>query len=849
MARWTGGALLAYALRGIARRRSRSLATVLGIAAGVAATLASAGLGRNLEVSLQTSFQEAAGPVTLTVAPGAGRQAVFLAQPVLEVLAGEAAIIAALPVLEQPAAILDLPQAVPGSLTIEADFILLTGMPLDAPEGVILLERGRLPVEGAAEILVGDGFLDRAGLAIGQVARIRTLVGARDFQITGTISEHRGAASLTAGRIALTSLERARQDLALPGRASRIDLLTLPAERLPPLRDRLQAKLGPGVTVLFPAQRGELVAGAIENVQVGVRILTLTVLLVAVFLAYNTFAGSALERAREHALLRALGASRRTLFRVAALEALAIGALGTLAGIGLGLALADTLIRINAAIIGLTVTTVTVTLPELLLAVAVGLGCTLAAAWSPAKQAASVPPLVVTRKADSSAWAPEWQGALALVAGLGSALAPWPPEIAFPMTGATMAFLFTGAILFAPHLIRRMARVCEPFTRRLPPAFRLGLRNATLTPSRNAIAAGAVTIGVALVLGVSAMVGGFNSDIRRWVESTLGGDLVVSSAARFDQAALASFRQIQGVRAASPVALRSVRVEPPGAPARPVTLIVVEPKRFRPGVGFAALTFLRGDPDRGLDALERGGAVLVSTAMEHRFGLRVGDSLPIRTATGFEEFEVAGVILDFTSGGDSVITGLADAPRFGVAAFDAVFFDLAEGADRAVAKAAIRATDGGEALTIQTDDQYRALVGGIAERTFWSTNALLALAVIIAVLGVANTLGMNALERAREIGMLRAIGARRSQVIAMIATEGALITTTGALIGLVSGLAMGPAIVRATSSLTGFETSASISLELILATALGGPLIGVLAAIYPARRAASLPPAVALSNQ
>jgi len=847
--RWTGGALLAYALRGIARRRSRSLATTLGIAAGVAATLASAGLGRNVEVSLQSAFQEAAGPVTLTVAPGAGRQALFPAQPVLEVLAREAAITAALPVLEQPAAILDLPKAIPGSVTIEADFISLTGIPLDAPEGVILLERGRLPVEGAAEILVGDGFLDRAGLAIGQVVRIRTLVGTREYQITGTLSEHRGAAALAAGRIALTSLERARQDLALSGRASRIDLLTSPAERVPPLRDRLQATLGAGVTVLFPAQRGELAAGAIENVQVGVRILTLTVLLVAVFLAYNTFAGSALERAREHALLRALGASRRTLFRIAALEALAIGALGSLAGIGLGLALAAALIRINAGVIGLPEATVTVTLPELLLAVTVGLGCTLAAAWSPAKHAASVPPLVVTRKADSSTWTPEWWGGLALCAGLGFALAPWPPEIAFPMTGATMAMLFTGAIWFAPHLLGRTVRASERLTRRLPPAFRLGLRNATLTPSRNAIAAGAVTIGVTLVLGVSAMVSGFNADIRQWVDSTLDGDLVVTSAARFDQAALTTIRQVQSVRTASPAALRTVRVEPPGAPARPVTMVMVEPARFRPGSGLAALTFLRGDPDRGLDALERGGGVLVSTAMEHRFGLRVGDSLPIRTANGFEEFEVAGVILDFTSGGDSVITGLADAERFGVAAYDAVFIALAEGADRAVVKAALRATDGGEALTIQTDDQYRALILGLAERTFWSTHALLALAALIAALGVANTLGMNALERAREIGMLRAIGASRSQVTAMIAAEGALITTTGALIGLVSGLALGPAIVRATTSLTGFETSSLISIELVLATVLGGPLIGVLAAIYPARRAASLPPALALASQ
>ena len=846
--RQTGKALLAYALRGVARRRSRTLATALGIAAGVAATLASAGLGRNVEVNLQAAFQEAAGPVTLTVAPGASRQAIFEAAPIMATIAGEPAITAALPVLEQPAAILELPELTPGPAATGADFILFTGLPLDAPDGVILLAQGRLPAEGAAEILVGDGFLDRAGLAIGQQVRLRSLIATREYEITGTISERQGAAALTAGRIALTSLERAREDLALPGRASRIDLLTSPAERVPPLRDRLQAALGPGVTVLFPADRGELAAGLIENVQVGVRVLTMTVLLVAVFLAYNTFAGSALERAREHALLRVLGASRATLFRIAALEAMTIGVIGSVAGIGLGLALAAVLIRINAGIVGLPIAMVTVTAPEVLLAGAVGLGCTFAAAWSPARQAASAPPLMTTRRAESDRWVPWWWGGLALPAGLGLALVPWPPQLAFAMTAVTMAFLFTGAIWLAPHLLRRFVSASERLSRRFPPAVRLGLRNAALTPSRNAIAAGAVTIGVALVLGVSAMVGGFNSDIREWVESSLSSDLVVTSAARFDDAAVTRIRDLGGVRAASPAAVRVVRIEPPGAPARSVTMITVEPDRFRPGTGFATLAFLRGDSSRGLDALERGGAVLISTAMERRFSLRVGDRLPVRTGAGFEDFEVAGVIVDFTSGGDSIVAGRADAGRFGITGYDLVFAALTAEADRDAVAAAIGAAFEGGSVTVRTDDEYRTLILGLAERTFWSTNALLALAVIVAVLGVGNTLGMNALERAAEIGTLRAIGARRVQVTVMIATEGALVTTTGALIGVICGVALGQTIVRAAISLTGFETSALLSLELVLAAALGAPLVGVLAALYPSRRAAGQTPARALAG-
>ncbi len=378
----------------------------------------------------------------------------------------------------------------------------------------------------------------------------------------------------------------------------------------------------------------------------------------------------------------------------------------------------------------------------------------------------------------------------------------------------------------------------------------LGVGFALRNSHRNGVAVSAVVIGTSLIIGVGAMVAGINSAIADWVDSTIVGDLFVSSGVGFPPEFVTELRQkVPDIDEASGVVFRVVRFEPGDqARARSVALILVDPARFDPENGFGRYRYLEGDERRGFEALAAGGRVLAGSTLQARFGVDVGDTVSLRTSEGFRPFPVEGVIVDFWSGGETFVGSLADLERFGGGTPDSFVMTVKAGADAQAVKLELAGAFPDLYLDIALSDSYRERILSLMRQSFATTNGLLFLAIIIASLGVTNTLGMNLSSRQHEIAVFRAVCLTRTGVRQLISSEGIIITTLGMVLGIVAGLLLSNLIVAGAGSLTGFEIHPSYPWRLIVISLVASPLLGFIASHIPARRAARLPPAIALGR-
>ena len=306
---------------------------------------------------------------------------------------------------------------------------------------------------------------------------------------------------------------------------------------------------------------------------------------------------------------------------------------------------------------------------------------------------------------------------------------------------------------------------------------------------------------------------------------------------------------VAGVDQVSGVGLRAVRFEPPGArQARTVAVVLVDPARFDPVAGFGSFQFIagQGDATSGHAALAQGGSLLAANTMRDRFGLTVGATARLRTDDGFRDFPVAGVVVDYTQGGEAFVGSIADLALFGGGSPDLFVLTATPGEDPAVVRERLRAAFPELLLDVTLNAAYRAEVEALVGRTFSTTNSLLALAAVISALGVANTLGMNLSRRAHEIAVLRTVGLRRRGVQAMVTAEGMLVVGLGATLGILFGLLLADVVTAGASALTGYTITPVTPWTLLAWSLVFIPLLGLIASWLPARRASHLPPRVAL---
>ncbi|NYD86891.1 ABC transporter permease [Cellulomonas oligotrophica] len=566
-------------------------------------------------------------------------------------------------------------------------------------------------------------------------------------------------------------------------------------------------------------------------------------LFVGAFLIANTFAMSVRQRVREFALLRAVGASPAQVFTVVVGQAVVVGLVGSALGVLGGLGLVSVL-RVVLAQVGMDLTgDVPLEVPTVVLCLVLGTVVSAVAAAVPARTAALVAPVEAMR---GDVTVPERSlrlravlGGLVALAGaaaVGFAAVRPATDQAELLLGGGAAAVLVGVLVASPTVARAVLRVLTvPFVRLLPPMGRLAQGNVVRNPRRTAGTAGALVIGMALVGAVSVIAASAQQSLASVVESSTDADLVLRSATQIiPTGAVDDVAALPEVGASAPLAFgtAAVSAEPGADPTDDDTSYVVG---LEPGVLGGAL--LVDVEDGSTDDLADGTAVINSQTAGD--GWAVGDTVTVRAGEGTRDLDVVAVVDTQVVGASVVVTrdvldALVTDPQV-----DTVFLDAAPGVGLDDLRTAVAdAVAPYVVVSVQDQDEFVDAMAAQVDQLLVILYALLGLSLVIAVLGIVNTLALSVIERTREIGLLRAVGLGRLQLAGTVTIESVLTAVLGTVLGLAVGVGLASALPRVYAE-DGLD-------QLVLpwdqiATMVGlAVVVGVLAALWPATRAARL---------
>ncbi|MFM9580782.1 ABC transporter permease [Streptomyces caniscabiei] len=567
-------------------------------------------------------------------------------------------------------------------------------------------------------------------------------------------------------------------------------------------------------------------------------------LFVSVFLIANTFTMLAAQRTRELALLRAVGASRRQVTRSVLIEAMVVGAVGAATGLGLGAAIAAVALS-TVGVFGtknpdgpLVVTSTTV-----LVAAVVGVLVTMVAAWLPARRAAKIPPVAAIGSAHLPATTRSLLirnllggvitllGAAIVVAGAGASGSEGKTLIGF---GAFLAV--TGVLVLIPLLSRPVIAVVQPLLRAgFGVCGKLAGQNAVRSPRRTGATASALAIGLTVVSAMTVLATTLGHSTNKVTSDMVKADYrVADSGADLDPAASAALRKAPGVTTVSEEQQSWMQLDGVQEDVSAVT-----PADFDKAIRLPVVSGSQGTLAKGQVA------VAADLAREH--GWKVGDTLPAvygdsdrsHKLTVGAVFESNEVVLPIVVSADVID------PNATSTTFSKVYLKT-DGSTKE--KALADALTGRPGIRIDDRQAIRGELSGAFDTVLNVLYALLAISLVIAVLGVVNTLAMSVFERQREVGMLRAVGLDRRGVTRMIQLESVVISVFGALIGIAVGAFLGWAVCEVNKAeIPGYGFVLPwdrFGLFLLLAA-----LVGLLAAMWPARSAARLNMLTAIKSE
>ncbi len=687
--------------------------------------------------------------------------------------------------------------------------------------------------------MIDAGTATDHGIAVGQRVKVITTIGPAEYTVSG-ISRFGSSSSLLGATLALFDLPTAQKLFDRVGEFDTIYVKAEPGVSADQLAPRVASVLPKGFEAITAAsaasQQQDQVSTGLGFIRTFFLIFGFVALFVGAFIIFNMFNIVVSQRTRELALFRALGASRRQVLRSVLVEAVAVGLIGSILGIGLGVLLAFALKALLAAFgLKLPPTALAIEPRTIVVSLLVGVGVTVAAAWAPARRASRVAPIEALRESvapSSSIRRRVIVGSIVLVLGLAAISAALFGGASNPgsLVGLGAALTFLGVAQLSPLFSRGLAAVIgRPFRRSAPG--RLGDENAKRNPRRTASTASALMIGLGLVAFVTVFAASLKASAVKTLDEVLRADLTLSSNQfnPFSTQLAEQLRQDSNFSVVSELRQTEAHV---GSSATFPTAI--DPVTF---AQVADVNMVSGS----LADLSQPGAVLLSQTEADAKGLAVGSPLDMTfSATGTETLHVAGtfennaILSDYVISLDTYDANVEQALDLNV------FLKVPEGASVADAKTQLDAMLQKDYPNVQADDQDAS-----KQRFLDSVNQLLAfvfvllfLSIIISGFGILATLWLSVFERIRELGLLRAVGMARVQVKRMIRTEAVIVAVLGAILGIVIGIVFAWALQRSLSDLGISELSVPVG-QLIVLMILAA-LIGVGAAILPARRAAKL---------
>ncbi|HET8587945.1 MAG TPA: FtsX-like permease family protein [Candidatus Limnocylindria bacterium] len=834
--------LSVLAWRGLTARPLRTALTAAGVALGVAIVTATLIANQAAADSVERAAAQLLGKADLRVRAFDDAGLTPRAISTLRRLSG---VTASAPVAERRLTVSTPPgpdEAVFSVLAIGVD-------PADEEEvrSYPMVEGGMLPSDASDAVLLNAAWARDRGLGVGSQL---LLTGAQPNQpplrVAGLIDDA-GFGALAGGGVLVIPRSTLDAAFAIPAPVRYMDLVVVPGQR-DGVQAQLDRSLGEPFVVETLADANRQLGRAQSNFASIAFLFGLVALIVGAFLVANALAMNVGERTREIGLLRAAGATSRQMLAVFLRQGLALGLLGSLAGLLTGILIAALMIGFLRSTHAVLIGGLPLNPLALLLSVSLGMIVTLVGAAVPALQAARYSPLEAlrpSRQASAGLWGRlRWLIVLELcvvVAGL--VLYPLDRGGTPLVTVALAALLLVGGAVAAALVIGPLARVVgRPFEWFFGAEGMLGRANLGRDRTRSGLTVGALMIALAAVVALASVASSARAGVDRWVDSILPGGYAVRLGlpVGIDDYQPA-FEATSGAGRAAPIAEFPAVVRD-GQRQTEVSMAGIDPQLFEDA---GALIFTAGDRASAFQGMRNGGAVLVPDELSRRDGVTVGDTIALsRPGTAPQPFTVAGVVAYSLPGRTSdgaLLVSLADAERIFQVTTASLWSlvpqpEIGAGAFR---EAVTQTANGlaGEVITAPqlADDLSRSL-----DRLVGLFDVLALIAVVVGALGIVNTLSAGVAERVREIAVLRAHGMTVGQVQAMVVAEASIIGAVGGVIAVCIGLLVAWAMVAAGAS-HDFAAGLDVPWALLVSVVLLGTGVAALAGLYPARLAARLP--------
>jgi putative ABC transport system permease protein len=770
----------------------RSLLTTGGIVIGVAVFVGMHTANQSVLFGFGQTIDRIAGRTELQVTAGE----TGFGEDVLEVVQAAPSVRVAVPVIEA---------AVDSGITAEGSLLVL-GVDMTGDRSLrdydfesgdeAVIEDPLVFLARPDSIILTREFAERNRLAVGDELALGTVLGTRRFTIRGVMTAG-GLASAFGGSLAIVDVYAAQKMFGRGRTFDRIDLAVKPGVTIDQARTELQHRIGTGFQIDPPEGRGRQFEAMTSAYSMMISISSVLALFIGMFIIYNAFQIAVTQRRSEIGILRALGATRRQIRWLFLREGAITGLVGSIGGLALGLIIA----RAIAGSIGTLLTDIygvaqradeVGTDPLVLgLALLLGVATSIVAAVIPARQAAAVDPVQALQKGKYqvlSAGENRARAAIAMLAAVAS--------IACLTSGGSRPIFYIGytlamavALLLAPLLTLALSRALRPVLKLLRPVEgALAADSLIQAPRRTSASVSAVMLSLALVVAFGGMARASYTSISEWMDTTFNPDLFVSPSQdivtrplRFPASMAQELSSVPGIRLVQSV--RSVRVVFRQAPVMIVATDIASIAQT------ARLPPVAGDAVAMYEQTAAGLGVMVSDNLAELQQLRLGETLEIPAPYGTLRLPVVGIVVDYS---DQLGTILIDRSVFrqywrddAVSLFR-VYVEPGAGM-RGVRQRILERYAGERQVFVLTNAEVKAFILRLTDQWFSLASVQVAVAVLVAILGIVNTLTVSITDRRRELGVLRAVGGLHGQIRRTIWMEALGI----GLLGLVLGYALG----------------------------------------------------------
>ncbi|MGW1531893.1 ABC transporter permease [Streptomyces aureus] len=723
----------------------------------------------------------------------------------------------------------------------------------------VKLTSGHEP-HGADEALLDADTADKKHLGVGDTLTVQAQPGSFRVRIVGiaTFTTTNPGAAL----IFLDTPTAQTKLLGRPGLATSISVDAAKGVGDARLKQRVQAELGSGAYEVKTAEEqakssAESLGGFLDVIKYVMLGFAGIAVLVGIFLIVNTFSMLIAQRTRELGLLRALGADRRQVRRSVLTEALLLGLVGSTLGLAAGIGLAVGLIKLMTAFgMNLKSTEMVIGWPTPVAAYVVGVGVTYVAAYLPARRAAAVSPMAALSDAEVAGVGRPLRvravvGGVVGAAGaaaLAGCAAATKTSTAASLLGLGVVLTLIATVIAGPLLVRPVIRVLGgAFPALFGPVGRMSQRNALRNPRRTGATAAALMVGLALVGGMSVASASMSKSFDQQIDKTLGADFVLQNAnfVPFSHEVTDKIRATEGVGLVVRQRFTPVAIELPDGKRVETTAAAYDPRLD----DVAHITYAAGGTAAALG--EGGIAMDVNFAKDH--DVRIGSTIPVEFPAGRRTELTVGALTDQGGGGfgtqGGLVFGFGTIEKYVPGGQDsALYVNAAPGTSPEKLRPRLEKTlEPYPQVQVRDQADYKKLVHDQIAVLLYLVYALLGLAIVIAVLGVVNTLALSVVERTREIGLLRAIGLGRRQLRRMIRLESVVIAVFGAVLGLALGVVWGVCVQRVLA-LQGMKALA-IPWTTIVAVVIGSAVVGIVAALLPALRASRMNVLTAIAHE